>query len=210
MHHQSIRNSRRPITVALISVAMALTGCAAELTVKDGQSYYGSAKVQYTGTLEAIKLYDKNHQEHLLTKGKDGRLLLGSQKTTDIGQVADDNVPFHDFSYMPVVGALAIVVMALAAPQEKLDAPAPAYSDLLIRMPDNELRTLSIMNNMLKQHIRHGCVEVGEPVMIVEGPRYEWVPVHGDARLQRRSDLLPSCASLREKFNYPPAQTVWE
>lgn len=210
MHQQAVCSSRRSIKIALTAMTIALAGCAAEVTVKDGQTYYGNAKVQYTGTLEAIKLYDKNHQERLLVKGKDGRLLLGSEKANDIGQVADDNMPFHDFSYMPVAGALALVFMSLAGQQDKADIPAPAYSDLLIRTPDSELRTLPIMNDMLKQHINHGCVEVGEPVMIVDGPRNASVPVHGDARLQRRSDLLPSCASLRKKFDYPPAQTIWE
>lgn len=210
MHQQSVHPSRRPIMVTLAAAVIALTGCAAEMTVKDGQTYYGNAKVHYTGTLEAIKLYDKDRQERLLIKGEDGRLLLGSEKADDIGRVADDNMPFHDFAYTPVAGALALVFMSLAAPKNNVDIPAPAYSDLLIRTPDNELRTLPIMNDMLKTHIKHGCVEVGEPVMIVDGPRYASVPVHGDARLQRRSDLLPSCASLREKFGYPTAQTIWE
>ncbi|MBP6018347.1 MAG: hypothetical protein KA735_02550 [Burkholderiaceae bacterium] len=210
MHQQFSRGLRRPVMVALAVMTMALVGCAAEVVVKDGQTYYGNAKVHYAGTLEAIKLYDKNHQERLLVKGKDGRLLLGSEKTNNIGQIANDNMPFHDFSYMPVAGALAIVFMSLAGQQEKVDSPAPAYSDLLVRMPDSELRTLPIMNDMLKWHINHGCVEVGEPVMIVDGQRNAFVPVHGDARLQRRSDLLPSCASLRKKLGYPPAQTIWD
>ncbi len=107
----------------LIIAAMALTGCASEVTVKDGQTYYGNSKVHYTGSLEAIKLYDKNHQEHLLTKGEDGRLRLGSEKANDLSQVADENESFHSFSHLPVVDALALVFFSLAASQKKGDKP---------------------------------------------------------------------------------------
>lgn len=201
------KNRSRTLLAAL---TIALAGCASEINVKDGQTYYGSAKVHYSGVLEAIRLYDANEQEHLLAVDKDGDLALDGEKLQNIAQAANDNTPFHDlFASGPLIFSL-VALPFMKMSEDRAAQRGRPYSDLLIRLPDGELKALPLMNDMLKQHIRSRCVELDEPVMVIDGPRNALVPAHGDPRLQRNSDLLPSCRILRERYGYPPPLTIWK
>lgn len=215
----SIRRSTKLFVLAVSCVLC--VGCVATLEERNGELYYGDSKVRYGGELEAVRVFDQNHQPLEFRKGQDGLLLVDRDNRADLGDIVALNTSGGDAAGPGVIELARLAFYALVMTKEALvpsnpDASvgksrmAPTYSELLIRMPEGDLKTLSLMNDVLERQLRFGCIEVGEPVLVVAGYRNASIPVHGDVRLQRRSALQPSCSQLRERYGYLPAQLEWD
>lgn len=178
-----------------LALAMLLSGCASfEPNFKDGKEYVGNFPVLYKGTVDDIQYQDKSGTVHSYAKEASDSLATGAGS---FGNIASMTTGISSFGGGLAVGLIGVVADLVASNTPSMPP------QIIVRKDNGEVISLAAPPHLLERAVKFNCLNVGEPVKVVDDGQSYLYLMHEDPRLQRRSALEPSCETLREKYNVP-------
>lgn len=182
-------------TLMAVLTATLLSGCASlEPNMKDGKEYAGRFPVLYHATVADFQYEDKSGTVHSLAKGTADTLSTG---TDSLGTALSMGAGFSAAGGGALIGLAGTFLDAFAATK------APKPPQIVLQKENGDMISIAAPNVYFERAIKFHCLDVGEPVKVVDdGTPYLYI-MHEDPRLHRRAIYEPSCESLREKYNVP-------
>lgn len=186
--------------LSVVTMAFALSGCVSlEPNTKNGQEFAGPFPVLYRATVVDFQYQDDAGVTHSFAKETASTLATGSDS---LGSLASMGTGLSAAGGGALVGLVGVFADAIAA------SNAPIPPQIVLKKDNGETISIAAPNVYMERAIKFHCLDIGEPVKVVDDDTPYLYIMHTDPRLHRRTAFEPSCESLREKYNVPLKKAV--
>lgn len=185
----------RSILVTTLSTLL-LAGCVSSSqfvpSTVDGKDYYGKALQIAVGTLEEVRITEKNGKVHTFAQGAGsvaGEMGGSIPLLSNLGGMSSAGAGLAAAG----IGIIFDIISASSAPKIEL---------MVRREPEGDLVDVPVNGDQLKRIKDYHCVNIGDRVRVVLVNKrpdvYNWMP-----KLVRVSDFQPNCREMRAAAGLP-------